>query len=400
MKSKELKLFEGIGRIDDKIIDEANSVKRKGLTVMKWIAIAACLALVLGIGGFTLHRAELNKLPIIDFEEMSVGMGFESYLLNDINDLVSANPIAVYDVPRRLPVYTNKITYSYPDHISLGADYDAMVKILTEYAQKLGITDYVIESDEPNEERKQNIVKYLSPEGQELASMEHFNLNNVWINTDEIEIQVDIYLRVTVTYKNGIELPEDISFGRYSSFEELSEAAEYIKDEFAFYLEDMKKPTANIYGGAYLFEGPSYDLEFFDNSGSEVDRMVNYSFKTVSFTPNSDGKLWIVRINPEINGDKLGNYPTISYEEAEKMLYEGKYLTTVMDYAVTENSVIEKAELVYRTSVEESTFLPYYKFYIDIEQEQDGMKKYCAFYVPAISPEYLGEVEIWDGTFN
>ena len=426
MRDKELKLYDAITNIDDKLLEKPKQTKMNWLKI---VAVAAMLAIIVGIGAVTLGRD--NKIPIDDnpYVENPVtentenkdnpennppidlpviplnfnygGMGFEGYTVYDISELVNANPADIYNLPERLPVYKNRITYSFPDHITLGADYDAMESLLREYAEKLCITDYEIKTDEPDEERKQNIIKYLSPEGKELASMEHFNLYTVSIETDEVDLSVDIHLRVSIYFKNGVELPENLNFGHHSDYDEMSAVAEYIGDEYSVFFEDMENPTVNIYGGDYnIFNEQSYDIQFFDNSGSDVDRIINYNFKSVSFSPNDEGKLWIIRPDREINGDKLGDYPIMSYKEALDMLYEGKYLTTVTDYTVSENSVVEKAELIYRTGGEEEYYLPYYRFYIDINKEVQGMKTYGGFYVPAIEPEYLENVSVWDGHFN
>ncbi len=461
MRDKELKLYEAITNIDDKLLVRPQKSKVNWLRI---VAIAAMFVMIIGIGAVALGKENKLKiddtpsienpipevtdipeetapisdsyvtdvpktdqpvdnttienpvtentensedeplldLPIIPFSFNHGGTGFEGYNVYDISELVNANPADVYNVPNKLPVYKNNIYYSYPDHITLGADYDAMVAILEEYAAKLDITDYDIKTDEPDEERKEKIIKYLSPEGKELASMEHFNLNLAWIETEDIKIEVDIHFRVSIYYKNGEELPEDLNFNFYSSYDELSDIAEYISEEYSLYFEDMESPTTNIYGGYFSFISykNEYDLGFFDNSGSDVDKILNYNFKSVRFSSNSDGKLWIIRPDREINAELLGDYPTISYEEAEKMLYEGKYMTTVTEFTVTEDSVVEKAELVYRSGGEEEYYLPYYKFYIDIGRDREGMKTYSAFYVPAIAPEYLENVEVWDGQFN
>ncbi len=402
MRDKELKLYDAITNIDDKLLEKPKQTKMNWLKI---VAVAAMLAIIVGIGAVTLGRD--NKIPIDDnpYVENPVtentenkdnpennppidlpviplifnygGMGFEGYTVYDISELVNANPADIYNLPERLPVYKNRITYSFPDHITLGADYDAMESLLREYAEKLGITDYEIKTDEPDEEQKQNIIKYLSPEGKELASMEHFNLYTVSIETDEVDLSVDIHLRVSIYFKNGVELPENLNFGHHSDYDEMSAVAEYIGDEYSVFFEDMENPTVNIYSGDYnIFNEQSYDIQFFDNSGSDVDRIINYNFKSVSFSPNDEGKLWIIRPDREINGDKLGDYPIMSYEEALDMLYEGKYLTTVTDYTVNENSIVEKAELIYRTGGEEEYYLPYYRLYIDFNKEVEGMKTY------------------------
>ena len=46
--------------------------------------------------------------------------------------------------------------------------------------------------------------------------------------------------------------------------------------------------------------------------------------------------------------------------------------------------------------------MPYYRFYVELpEQEQeDGLKDYGAYYVPAVLAEYLTNKPVWNGDFN
>ena len=50
--------------------------------------------------------------------------------------------------------------------------------------------------------------------------------------------------------------------------------------------------------------------------------------------------------------------------------------------------MIAKGELVYRHDQFDRYFMPYYRFLVDIG-EDEGMRCYGAFYVPAVSSEYI-----------
>ena len=91
------------------------------------------------------------------------------------------------------------------------------------------------------------------------------------------------------------------------------------------------------------------------------------------------------------------------------MLLEGAYLSSVweMDLAggAVSVEIIGKEELVYRIGSAEETFLPYYRFYLEMSGKgmtwlQEGEKCYGVFYVPAVHPAYLEGLPLWDSHLN
>ena len=105
----------------------------------------------------------------------------------------------------------------------------------------------------------------------------------------------------------------------------------------------------------------------------------------------------VLNISQSVSGkESLGNYPIISLEEAIGLLKQGKYATSVcVDFLGVQ--AVKKAELVYYVSSFAEYFVPYYKFYVEIEQdgtiteELPGIKSYGAFYVPAIKDKYIAQ---------
>lgn len=56
-----------------------------------------------------------------------------------------------------------------------------------------------------------------------------------------------------------------------------------------------------------------------------------------------------------------------------------------MPYKLPGIDYVAKAELVYRTGAREEYFMPYYRFYVELpEEERDGLKTYGIYYVPAV----------------
>ena len=115
--------------------------------------------------------------------------------------------------------------------------------------------------------------------------------------------------------------------------------------------------------------------------------------------------------NAFCTAEYIGDYPIITIDKAQEMLLEGKYLTTVVDERFIKNGVvsaedIEVAKLVYRcSSGHDKYFMPYYCFYVELDNSwqaepySSGLT-YGAFYVPAVSEEYLSDLTVWNGSFN
>ena len=61
---------------------------------------------------------------------------------------------------------------------------------------------------------------------------------------------------------------------------------------------------------------------------------------------------------------------------------------------ITDVEGVDKVELVYRNSRTEEVFLPYYRFYVALPEEQvgDGLITYGAYYVPAVQEDYLSNM--------
>ena len=132
------------------------------------------------------------------------------------------------------------------------------------------------------------------------------------------------------------------------------------------------------------------------------EKILNYNFRKIEFSPDSQGDLWRIDIHDILTcADKLGDYPVITIKEATELLLNGNYVTSVPEKMPGEK-FIGKVELVYLTGNINETFLPYYRFLVELPNMQldNGLKTYGAYYVPAVSKEYLLNMPIYDGSFN
>ena len=402
---KNEKLLNAIGKIDDNLISGAVSdtkTKKKHIW-LKWGAAAACLALVVLAGTRLIPNSnspeELPTLPMLSIAENStVSMGFEGYMAYEISELVNANPWNKEMEISTLPVYQNTLSYD-ENLIVHGADFEAMNTFLLEVANRLGMdTDNLHISDNSMSAEDQAAV--LEKTGGDVPDG-YFNPTKLIVNENGIRIEVDASLTAKITFDPAITLPDEYEFSHYSSYDNIFAVAEYLNETYKDLL-GMDNPKINISGGDYnIYLQQSYSIEFYNATDNMTEQIINYNFNRVAFYCDDNGDLYMARIYQPDLSEKVADYPIISADEAEKLLLNGNYITTV-PYEMPGKKYIAKSELVYRTDNHEEYYMPYYCFYVELPdmEEDNGMKHYGAYYVPAVNEAYITNMPIWDGSFN
>ncbi len=336
-------------------------------------------------------------------EDRNEGMGYEGYMAHDISELVNANPWNE-DLPlKALPVYKNPRTYDKHWLVS-NPNWGGMEKRLDEVISQMGFSeeDFEIGDNAPKGDAEARVREKLSDEDEAVIDA---NLRPTQITAEGqgLTIRVDYDLSVYITCDPAVTLPEPYSFTYDSSYEELTAVGDYLREQYAGKLIRMGKPQLNISGGDYTYQADRqrYDLEFFDMDGTVTDQIVNYNFNRIQFYGSEEGALDGMRIYQPDLSQKMGNYPIISAEEARELLGNGNYITTV-PYEMPGEKYIAKVELVYRDGAFDEYYMPYYKFYVELpeEQREHGLKDYGAYYVPAVEGSYLSDMPTWDGSFN
>lgn len=393
MKKEEF--LDAIGKIDDKLILEAvNDAalgKEKKNAWPRWAAIAAVFVLV--VCAFHLLPEnpsidEKQELPMLEIaESTNEGMGYEGYMAYDFTELVNANPWSETAELYTLPVYKNPLSYDDNFFVS-GVDLEAMKALLLEVAERLGMDTDVLEIGIlPDSEELADMEKKM---GTEIPEGSFDPMTRVVAEADGIKIEVDTALIATITFEPPIALPEGYNFYFGTSYADVSVAAGYLEENYCNLLK-MEEPEINIWGGDYTTYGEQqYYVSFFDKGGDLAEQIINYNFNQVHFYCNENREVDLVRIYQPDLSDKVGDYPIISEKEATKLLLDGSYFTTV-PYEMPGREYIAKTELVYRTQIFEKYFMPYYRFYVELPEDEmeDGMKTYGVYYVPAVRGEYI-----------
>ena len=334
-------------------------------------------------------------LPELNFG----GMGFEGYLYHDISELDNKNPWSEDMGLRTLPVYRNGSYDPTGAGFAIGLSEAEMMERLEQAASALGLEVLSTEAH-VNEFFRQ-------VDGEMVSNTGPGRIDAHTATGDEIEVyadgQIDYWIR-----DGGLALPGEYHFTYHDTTDEEAESVlAYLTDAYSGLL-GFAEPKAVSYGDYTIYGEFHRDYLVYDASGDDVEDILNYHFRSASFVPDSEGNLWLIRIHDALlSAEKLGDYPIITAAEAAERLLAGHYATSV-SYAFPGEEYIGKVELVYRTGRLDEIFLPYYRFYVPLPEEaggsasaaEHGLVTYGAYYVPAITDEYVAELPAYDGRFN
>ncbi|MBQ3498517.1 MAG: hypothetical protein IJA87_05245 [Clostridia bacterium] len=382
MKSE--RLLYALEDINDEYIEQA-APKHKKKANKIWIkvcAVAACVAVTVAAGlglFFDKEKHPPVELPVLTLGNIfEGGMSMEAHWAYSADELISSNPWTEEKTPESLPVYKNSV-YTEDGN----PDYNAkqMKNILLEYAAKLGI----------------NMA------AKDIKETVYDSFYGYYIESGNIRIELNIWMMLNVEISGEDVLPSGYTLDRYASFDELKKTAEYLKKEYADFL-GMSKPVADISLGDYdVYGRRNFSLSFYDGAGDAENQIENYNFGKVHFRTDENGSLHISRSCSK--DEIIGVYPIITADEALNLLQSGNYVTSVgKEFGGKEK--IKKVELIYHNSNLSEISVPYYRFYVEIENEGNiaeelpGIKTYGTYYVPAVKSEYISDMPLWNGGIN
>ncbi len=356
-------LIDAMGRIDDSIIESVREAEIKPLPRKKaWIkyaAVAACAAIAL-TSGFAIKNKSENSLPPLELPETinaSMGTG-EIYWAENALQLVNANPYNKDEEIKTLPVFENTVVYD-GDGGFIGADTKKMNDFLQTVLARFD-TDAAAEIsvDLPGE---------------------------FFAQTPDASINITQVMNAVISFNSPQPLPKEYSLGKNAAESDYKKAAEYLKEKYAGLIA-MQQPQINISGGDYNIYGEQlYSIEFYEGTGDTEEKIINYNFRRVTFNFNEKGEVTGAVISAPDLTKKLGDYPVISEEKAENQLKSGNYITT-LSREIKADDKIAKTELIYRNDSTEKAYMPYYKIFVELQEENAprGLTAYGVYYVPAV----------------
>ena len=326
----------------------------------------------------------------------SGGMGFEGIGVNDPSELREAhgeNPWRADMSLEALPVFRNRVYDGYMSSAGIFIDLseEQMNTIAKNTAYILGTE--ITSTDTRYEKFVTNVDKgEMTPEQYEAAPLMPHHVLAQCADGTKIEVRGDGGIRIELAAP--VQFPEGCGF---DTPERQNAAMEYLAEKYRDLLQ-FENPAFFVDSGTYQC--------IYDKSGDEVQQILNYNMYFARFCTDGNGDMYLIYFdNGFMSSDYLGDYPVITLDKAQEMLIEGKYLTTVpadfIKNGVISAEDIALGELVYRCSSGlDKYFMPYYRFYVELDFDSDGGKDYGAFYVPAVSEEYLSDLTVWDGSFN
>ena len=262
---KRERLLRIIGDIDDEFIDEALIVRNKSYKKL-FIGIAACFAVILLISAVVSFDGEL---PMLTVKELNDSSGFEGYWFYDIDEFKSANPWSEDVRIKKLPVFRNTYYGYTKDWTVKNPDTEKMEELLFETAKKLDMdTSLITEALTENEN------------GECLAVAED----------ESYRIEVNSWLILNVTFKKNV-LPGSFSVKKGSTYDDLYNSADCLKILFKDF-SDMKKPCIDISKGDYdINKNRVWTISFYDGSGDDCKKIMNYNFERVYFYTDEEGRI-------------------------------------------------------------------------------------------------------------
>lgn len=314
------------------------------------------------------------------------GMGFEGILTYDITTLYQGFPTTRAD---SLPVYKNLATIGgVPKGIGLTAELT-----LSEMERMAENIAYALDTEII--EMSHEICGEMLRGGPDIDTAKLDLPLSLDAKCDGIRIHINGNGDISIFFDENVPLPEDNKM-------------EYIIEKYNSLMQYKNPQTITITDSD--FDGREHAVYYvFDNSGDDTEKFVNANLCNSRFGFDSDGLFVIHLSNPLVTSEYLGNYPIITETTAKNYLLQGMYLTTVPEEYIDEDGITEEkiglCRLCYRSGCEEDYFLPYYQFYVKLDEalvndKVEGLNNYGVYYIPAVSPEYLTGLTLWDERFN
>lgn len=431
-------LLDKMELIDPAYVEAADAQpRRKRNGWIKWGAAAACLCVVTAITLAVVGRPEQQpsepmhmgttappsteapterptetaetqpdsvRLEILQIPELYAGFGFGGFSVNDISEYRSGNPWSPDMELTTLPVYKNSAYDPTRAGVPRGLTEAEMQERLTNLTERLGLT--LLSSETQWDE------VYLQRDDTEKQRL-----------PISIEAQTDggtlrIFADGDTTYfpsDDRTALPDEYRFTESSTtHDEAMATLAYLAETYnsLFGFKDPVSVTCCTYGVQGEMSR-SYGL--YDAGSSAEEAILNYNFRCVTFESDEydlekehrdeAGGLYAIRLPyGEILGEKLGDYPIITAEEATELLLSGYGQSSVpQEYPAPTAETVDHVELVYRQGPSEELLLPYYRFDVRLPDgtisKVSGMKDYGVYYVPAVAAEYVADMPTYDGWF-
>lgn len=317
-------------------------------------------------------NGQLQILNLNEDEFFLGGMGFEAIELYEASELIHNNPYDVDKGTKTLPVYQNlNISGRFGMNEVTRYTRKEEIEILEHYASVMNIKEYQINELEGGTLLISDIcdIQINSKDRIMIEFSEKAMDNNMLIYTEN-DTKKDVIERIEQLIKYPI-LKGVFDFSQAN-----------IDVEQGYYFNDIDQTYR-----------PSWEIKVSDGKGSQTNKLVNNQLNAIDISASEDGYLSMITIELKNTKQKIGNYPIISLEEAKQQLIKGHYITS--SWSLGDIECISYMEMVYFKKKNLDYFMPFYKFYMPLKDQDiiikhdDRLVTYVAYYVPAIHSDYL-----------
>ena len=402
--------MEQLGEVDDKFVTEAAPQTKARKNPVKFAVIGTMVAAAAGVvlwqGTKSIPDRKADKitpdkeksyseriefpentgeLPIIHTQNGETGgMGFEGFWAYDVSELLDGNPSRENCEFTKLPVFiepSNEI-YSHGD--------------------------FPVYTMDEMEERLKDIAGLLTDE--EFTPVDrHPNGDYYKAKAGDISLSMYAYSsRIYIEFEYPIALPNEYDICDTTDRDHAVRSLQYLGEKYKNIIR-MDDPTPIVFTDFSIYNEPLTTFALYDNSEDPLTALINYNLRKVYFYGGKN--LSTISVYDDYDYKEFaGMYPVISYEEAYDKLIGGDYYTTVWEEEYLPDGIntdeIFFTGISYKRTADYKYTLPYYRFLVELHAERtdenalsEGMKEYGAFYVPAVSPDYL-VIENEDVAFN
>ena len=363
---KKEQLFDAVGRTEDALLVRSEKSHRAALWIKTAVAVAAALALTVGLVAILSRTAPTEALPMIEMETYYPNGGGG----HGCSDTYPVEPV---NVSKKLTVYQN---HSYnSEGVLYGLSAAEAEDIILKAADTADLQ--------------------ISPIRYDLFETAFsYHLGNPG---EEFPPGDTLYQAVMNSEDGFISVSGDGSFRiKFSKVDADS------PDEFIPLSDEDWIAKARALYGQYpqlVFDTPQFSVIHGENTVYvyiSEGNPTEYHLRSAVFWFSQNGNLEKLQYNNEkMDVEKLGDYPTITPETAKALLLNGQFNETLsggwlIDYRDITEERLAGYGFTYQSTVADRFFIPYYTFYVDLAgTDYATASTYAVFYVPAIEGRYV-----------
>lgn len=294
--------------------------------------------------------------------------GYEAIMQKQASDMTWDNPWIIDQDIHELPVFRN-LHRSDDVGEMVVEDEDAIMELANRYAKKFAFS---IESYE----NFMGIYTFQCDQGEIVVRQDQSV--TIWFS-DSYKKQNNEHLKEPTSKQIALDNLKEC-YNKHSDSIDFVDPAYIASLEYGFDFEKIQPISM-------------WSYRVYEGSQDVIENFLSYSFKNVEFMI-LENELCGIRFYQEDISESIGNYPIITSTMAKERLLKGQYYASA---PIANFDEIIYVELVYHINRTNEYFMPYYRFYAPLKddsysKELTGLDTYGAYYVPAITDEYLKDL--------